>query len=409
MLLTVNTTIKTALTNYTGSLVSVQGEAPVVESSQTLTTNTDNNQIVTNGTAIEPMIFAWGGSATDATVTGLPASGISFVKDAIAKTITISGTPTGSVNFTVTTSGSTGTPVSLSGSISIASTQTLVLTSNNNSDQTVVNGGAISPIVFAWGGDATDISVTGLPASGLTYEKDAVNKTITISGTPLTTISYTITTSGTSGLPVSLSGTITVSTVDMVQNFTASGKTSSFYTITGNLSTSYGSVTYDGLSLTQCLKMESSTNIAFTTTQAGVLTLVYNGAYAGSIKVDGVTSNITASANIITVNLAAGSHTIIKGSGSTYLFYMKVAYGTTGNDVSKSVKMNIYPNPVINTLTLSSDNEIVNTEIFNTSGSLVQSVAGNVNEISMSNFAKGTYIVRVHTKSDTFNQMIIKK
>lgn len=405
----VNTTIKSALTSYTGSLVSIQGEIPVVESSQTLTTNTDNNQIVTYGTAIEPMIFTWGGSATDASVTVLPASGISFIKDASAKTITVSGTPTGSVTFTVTTSGSSGTPVSLSGSISIASTQTLVLTSSNNSDQTVVNGGAITPIVFTWGGDATDISVTGLPANGLAYNKDAVNKTITISGTPLTSTSYSITTIGAIGLPVSLTGTITVSTVDMVQNFTASGKTSSFYSITGNLSTGYGSVTYDGLTLTQCLKMESSTNITFTTTQAGVLTLVFNGAYTGSIKVDGVTSNITASTNVISVNLAAGSHTIIKGSGSTYLFYMKVVYGTTGTEASKSVKMNIYPNPVINTLIISTDNEIVKTDIFNASGLLIQSVTGKVNEISMSDFTKGTYIIRVHTKSDVFSQMIIKK
>jgi hypothetical protein len=70
------------------------------------------------------MVFTWGGTATDATVTGLPASGISFVKNTTAKTITVSGTPTADLDFTVTTVGSAGTPVSGTGSISITPTGT---------------------------------------------------------------------------------------------------------------------------------------------------------------------------------------------------------------------------------------------------------------------------------------------
>jgi pectate lyase len=114
------TALKNSLTNYNSALVSIQGETVVVVSSQTLTTGTDNNQTVAPDTAIEPMIFTWGGDATNATVTGLPASGINFVKDAIAKTITISGTPTANVTFSVTTSGSAGNPVTLSGSITVS-------------------------------------------------------------------------------------------------------------------------------------------------------------------------------------------------------------------------------------------------------------------------------------------------
>ena len=405
----VNTTIKTALTNYTSNLVSVQGETPVVVSSQTLTTITDNDQTVVSGSAIEPMIYTWGGSATDVTVSGLPASGITFVKNATAKTITISGIPTANVVFIVTTSGSAGTAVSLSGNISIYSSQTLTLTSTNNSDQTVANGGAISPIVFTWGGDATDVTVTGLPANGVVYVKDATAKTITISGAATSTTSYTVTTIGSTGTPVSLSGTISVVSVDMIQNITLSGKTSSFYTITGNLSTGYGTVAYDGLSLTQCLKMESSTNIAFTTTQSGVLTLVYNGTYTGSIKVDGITYNITSSANIINVNLAAGNHTLIKGSGSTYLFYMKVMYGTTEVKNAKSVHLNLFPNPVINNLSVTTDCEIEKTEIYNTMGVLTLQYEANIKEINMKNLVNGAYIVKVYTKSGIYSQMIIKK
>ena len=104
-----------------------------------------------------------------------------------------------------------------------------------------------------------------------------------------------------------------------IHDFTANGTDSSFYTITGNLSKSKGTVTYDGKTLTQCLKMESSTNITFNAGSAGKLTLVF--AEAGkSVKVDG--KKYTTDANgIATVDLAAGSHTIAKGD-SISLFYM---------------------------------------------------------------------------------------
>jgi len=101
----VNTGLKAALTNYSTSLVAVQGESSSSGSSQTLTVTGDVNQTVTSGNAISNIVFTWGGEATDASVNGLPASGIDYIKDAAAKTITISGTPTATVSYTVTTSG----------------------------------------------------------------------------------------------------------------------------------------------------------------------------------------------------------------------------------------------------------------------------------------------------------------
>jgi len=116
----INTALSTALTSYTTSLVYVQGETPVIISPQTLATPNNNDQTVASNTAIADMIFTWGGTATDANVTGLPASGITFVKNTTAKTITVSGTPTADVSFSVITSGPTGTPVTGSGTISIS-------------------------------------------------------------------------------------------------------------------------------------------------------------------------------------------------------------------------------------------------------------------------------------------------
>ena len=115
----VNTGLKSALTNYKTTLVSVQGESNSAATTQTLTIPANNNQTVASGTAIASIVFTWGGDATDATVTGIPASGLTYVKDATAKTITISGTPTATVSYTVTTSGPAGTPATGSGTITV--------------------------------------------------------------------------------------------------------------------------------------------------------------------------------------------------------------------------------------------------------------------------------------------------
>ncbi len=327
---TVITALKSALTNYTSTLVSVQGENNPA-GNQTLTSPANNNQTVTSGTAISSIVYTWGGDATDATVTGLPASGISFVKNTSSKTITISGTPTATVSYSISTTGSIGTPANRSGIITVTTAGSQTLTSTANNNQTVTNGNAISSIVYTWGGTATDAAVTGLPASGISFVKNTSSKTITISGTPTATISYSISTTGTSGSAATGSGTITVTTGstpsgDEIHNFTTSGKVSSFYSITGNMNSTDGSVTYDGLTLTKRLKIESSTSISYTTTAASTLTLVFDSSFIGTVIVNGV--SYTASAGIVTASLPAGSNTITKGSTAN-IFYISTKYNTT--------------------------------------------------------------------------------
>lgn len=104
-----------------------------------------------------------------------------------------------------------------------------------------------------------------------------------------------------------------------VHNFTENGTSSSFYTISGNLSTSKGSVNYAGKTLTQCLKIETATSIGFTAGSAGKLTLVFVEPDA-TIKVDG-TKYTSSGDGIITVDVAAGAHTITKANTAN-LFYM---------------------------------------------------------------------------------------
>ena len=81
----------------------------------------------------------------------------------------------------------------------------LTLTSGKK-DQTLTEGTAISPIVFTAGGSATSINATALP-QGVSATKNGL--TLTLSGTPTKTATYTVTASD-GKQDVKLTGTITV-------------------------------------------------------------------------------------------------------------------------------------------------------------------------------------------------------
>ena len=131
-------------------------------------------------------------------------------------------------------------------------------------------------------------------------------------------------TAGTTTATTAASGVNTgeVTAADYAHNFTTNGTSSNFFSISGNLSTSKGTMTYQGMNLTQCLKMESATSIGFTMPAAGTLTLIIKD--GTTVKVDGTAYDIPAD-GVLTVQLSAGAHTVAKGSGSSNLFYMAVA------------------------------------------------------------------------------------
>ncbi|SFZ92750.1 pectate lyase [Flaviramulus basaltis] len=287
------------------------------------------------------------------------------------------------------------------------SSQTLTLTTNN-SDQTVIEGNAIDPIIFIWGGDATDANVSGLSESGITFIKNTPNKTITISGTPTEDVSYTITTSGTLGTPVMESGIISVGIVasaDQIHNFTESGLSSNFYSISGNLSTSKGDAHYNGLTLTQCLKIESSTSITFTTAEESTLTLVFNDAFNGTIKINGVSKNI--SGGLLTLTIPSGSHEITKDV-TTNLYYMSVSSYSLGIKDIEISKISLYPNPVKTILHISSQERIDKVKIYSLHGVLVKSIENNIKDIDISNLSNGNYLIKVYTSQGLTNKIIIK-
>lgn len=121
--------------------------------------------------------------------------------------------------------------------------------------------------------------------------------------------------------------------ISYVHNFTQDEKESDFFVITGNLSTSKGTVDYKDLTLTQCLKMESSTNIAFTTRGDSTLTLVFDTASSKNIKVDG--TKYTFADGIFELELKAGDHSITKADTAN-IFYMAV-YGADSTDPTDPV------------------------------------------------------------------------
>lgn len=110
---------------------------------------------------------------------------------------------------------------------------------------------------------------------------------------------------------------------DVVHNFTEDATSSDYFEFIGSLSTSKGTVEYNGESLTRCLKMETSTSIEFTLSKKATVTLVFNADFEKPVKVNG--EKVTAKAGIVTVELAAGAHKITKGdSGNLFLIVVDV-------------------------------------------------------------------------------------
>ncbi|MCM1314363.1 MAG: dockerin type I domain-containing protein [Muribaculaceae bacterium] len=180
---------------------------------------------------------------------------------------------------------------------------------------------------------------TALTAEFEAYGGCMDNTKISGSGSTTTTPQQTTTTSSTA----KPSGSTTTTTTNggtvvaggYVHDFTANGTKSDFYTITGNLSTSKGTVNYNGLTLKQCLKMESATNITFNAPSAGKITLVFVEP-AATIKVDG-TKYTSAGDGTITVDLKAGAHTITKADTAN-LFYM--VYSEEGSNIGATTTQN---------------------------------------------------------------------
>lgn len=177
--------------------------------------------------------------------------------------------------------------------------------------------------------DDTNYSVdTALKAKVVNYKSSVlaiggykgvdVEPSTTEKATESTTKATESTTEATTEAPT----TAPAETTAKVHNFSTDGTSSDFYTISGKLSSNKGTVSYNGLSLDTCLKIESKTKITFTTTDKAELVLVFNQKNSSDIKVDGTVYTLTD--GILSLEIEAGSHEITKESTGN-LYYMSVS------------------------------------------------------------------------------------
>ena len=100
------------------------------------------------------------------------------------------------------------------------------------------------------------------------------------------------------------------------------GISDEFFTISGSLKTKV-TATYNGVTYTNALKIESKTSITFTSNTKQTLTLFFGSSSNIKITIDGNT--YTSDSNgVVEIELEAGSHTIVK-KDSANLFFISLA------------------------------------------------------------------------------------
>ena len=135
--------------------------------------------IVCENALISPITYAAGGSATNASVVGLPNG---LVGNFSAGVLTISGLPLedGLFNYTVATSGALCDSTFATGTIEVQPAPSLTLQTSGTDVQTICINSAIDSIELLLGGSATSAFVIGLPA-GITGT--VLSGILTITGT----------------------------------------------------------------------------------------------------------------------------------------------------------------------------------------------------------------------------------
>lgn len=178
----------------------------------TLTVTVEPNHTITPGenrsacvnASMSTIVMTLGGGATGANVTGLP-PGISSAVS--GNTLTLSGSPTttGTFNYDVTTTGNSCATATTGGTITVDENQTITA---GASREVCVNE-TIAVITLTFGGSATGVQVSGLPAG---LSSSVSGNTVTISGAPtaIGIFSYSVLTTGPVCTPAAAGGAIIV-------------------------------------------------------------------------------------------------------------------------------------------------------------------------------------------------------
>ena len=191
-----------------------------------------------------------------------------------------------------------------------------------------------------------------------------------------------------------------------VHNFTLSGTQSSILTITGNLSDSKGTVSYAGLTLTQCLKMESATSIAFQLSDPTELVLVFNPSFQGNVKIDNTAH--PAVNGILRLTLDAGAHQISKGDVAN-LYWLELNVLSALNAPQAGLILQWGPNPTMDALWITSDATVLCLEVWSLSGVPLKRVSENpLRGVSLEGIPSGVYVLRFYTDRGVFVDRLVK-
>lgn len=199
----------------------------------------------------------------------------------------------------------------------------------------------------------------------------------------------------------------------IIHNFTLSGKTSNFFNIIGNLSDSKGTVTYEGLTLNICLKIESTTVISFVLEQEADLTLVFNSDFNGRIKING--TNYTATNGILVVRLSPGNYQITKTDVAN-LYYIKlrlISVETPTTFAKKEMdrdKLFIYPNPAKDYIKINNNYKLSIVKIYSLTGLLLKNVSVDLDErVDISQLNNGLYVIEVIVDDNVYIFKLLKQ
>ena len=113
---------------------------------------------------------------------------------------------------------------------------------------------------------------------------------------------------------------------DVVCTFSSSGPSNNAFTCSktdgsnASYSNSKGTVTVNNITYNYCLKVESKTQVSFTTDKEMTIKIMIGPNSANDLKIDG--TSVIATDHVITKELSAGSHVISRGSGEGHIFYI---------------------------------------------------------------------------------------
>lgn len=302
-------------------------------------------------------------STLTSTTTNLGTNGAFTIYATSDKTVTISGSEIrlgGSGTIT------DGTPVSRVIAVTLSEPGTITVSATHSGSDTrtlVVSDGSseILPVEIASGSSVTDTTEELSAGTYYVYSKGS-NIYVTFVGVSYTSSSgssgdddvddgdadeTTVTEESTETTTEEEDDTETTTSAPtagtLIYNPT-SGENTLGVSLTGSMwsSAKNNPVTYNGETLTAAVKMESKTSMSFTTGSAGTITMIfYATADSPTVKIDGETYSLTADSSIgsgvyvLEKELAAGSHSITKGTTSTYLYYTSVALeGSSGGETT---------------------------------------------------------------------------